>query len=225
MAKSFYNLGTFTNIPSERLNSFQSIFSFIKKKLQIKNMRKSHIDSVLKKCKGKFFKAVNECFQKCLSINVKRLPQTFITNITISYNKLFINKTLIELYKYFNLIDEDMEDIISRNECNPGNKEYFKFLCKSTISELYMIYLESKIHKREIEYVRQQEGKRFACLYQFASNNLIFYYQYNKPNKKRKGENKKENKFIILRDDKFITSDKENNIDVNKNNENKNNSN
>ena len=220
MEKNFYNinLDIFIKIPIEKRKSFQSIFSFIKRKFQIKNIRKSQIDSILKKCKGKFFKVVNKCFQKCLLINVKRFPQTFITNITISYNKLFINKTLIELYKYFNLIDDDMENIISRNQCIPEKQDYFRFLCMSTISELYMIYLESKIYKREIDYVKQQEGRRFACLYQFASNNLIFYYQNCKPNKKKKTLKKNENKFVIVRGDKFETLNTKSKNDITKNN-------
>lgn len=217
MENNFYKLDMLLKIPKEKQGSFQSIFSYIKRKLQIKNTRKSHIDSILKKCKGKFFKSVSECIQKCLLVNIKRLPQSFITNITISYNQLFINKTVIELYKHFDLFNGDIESIIAQNQCVPSKKEYFRFLCMSSISDLYAIYLESKIHKREVEYVKQQEGKRFACLYQFTSNNLIFYYLYNKPNKKRKIVNKKEQRFVIVRDDRLDTTDKEINTDIIKN--------
>ena len=70
-------------IPKEYCSRFQSIFSYIKKKNQIKFSRKSQIDSLLKKCKGKFFKTIHEVMNKSLNIVVKRLPQFFITNITI----------------------------------------------------------------------------------------------------------------------------------------------
>ena len=69
------------SIPKDLRNNFQGIFSYIKKKFQIKYSRKSHIDSLLKKCKGRFFKAINECVKKCLRINVPKFPQNFITNI------------------------------------------------------------------------------------------------------------------------------------------------
>ena len=68
MEKNFYNLGAFTNIPSERLTSFRAIFSFIKKKLQIKNMRKSQIDSILKKCKGKILKQSTNVFKNVFQL-------------------------------------------------------------------------------------------------------------------------------------------------------------
>ena len=191
-------------IPNQFRNSFQSIFAYIKIKFHIKNSRKSYIDSVLKKCKGKFIKAVNECFQKCISIKVKCLPQEFITNISISYNKFFLNKKLIDVYKYFNLINEDtiQEDHIFKDKI-----ELFKYLCNSTISELYFLYLESKIHKREIIYIRELEGKKFAYLYQFVSDNFTLYYEYNKPNKKKEKSNgniissnmKNKNKFFIVK--------------------------
>ena len=43
-------------IPKQYCSKFQSIFFYIKKKYQINFSRKSKIDSLLKKCKGKFFK-------------------------------------------------------------------------------------------------------------------------------------------------------------------------
>jgi len=61
------------SIPKELENNFQGIFSYIKKKFQIKFSRKSHIDSLLKKCKGKFFKTIHEIMNMSLNIIVKRL--------------------------------------------------------------------------------------------------------------------------------------------------------
>ena len=51
------------NIPNNHQTTFQSTFSYLRKKLQVKYTRKTHIDSLLKKCKGKFFKAVHDCRQ------------------------------------------------------------------------------------------------------------------------------------------------------------------
>ena len=210
-----YKLNIPITIPKSKICSFQSMFSYIKKKLQIKNSRKFHIDSILKKCKGKFFKTINDCFQKCIKIEIKRLPQSFITNITISYNKYFMDKKLIEVYKHFNIINGEIENYFEKNYITKEKEELFKYLCKSTVSELYNLYLESRIHQREIDFVTVQEGKRFAYLYQFISDNFTTYYKNNKPNKKRKRSNlfhENENKFII---EKKNTRDiiKKNNID------------
>ena len=202
---SIYTINIPLSIPKTKIYSFQSIFSYIKKKLQIKNSRKFHIDSILKKCKGKFFKTINDCFQKCINLEIKRLPQAFITNITISYNKFFMDKTLIEVYKYFNIINDDMINSFEKNYINKEKEELFKCLCKSTINDLYNSYLESRVHQREINFVSVQEGKRFAYLYQFISDNFISYYKNNKPNKKRniiKASKEKGNKFIIEKKNK-----------------------
>ena len=89
------------SIPKDLRNNFQGIFSYIKKKFQIKYSRKSHIDSLLKKCKGKFFKTIHEIMNTSLSITVKRLPQKFITNITIEYNQKYLKKNIIQILIYF----------------------------------------------------------------------------------------------------------------------------
>ena len=83
-------------VPKEHRYSFQSIFSYLKKKMQIKNTRKSNIDSLLKKCKGKFFKAIHDAIKLCLNLLVKRIPQKFITNITIEFNQKNFEKKINE---------------------------------------------------------------------------------------------------------------------------------
>ena len=60
------NLNIDFPIPDKENKTFQSIFTFIRKKLQIKPSRKNHIDSLLKKSKGKFFRAIFEGIKLCL---------------------------------------------------------------------------------------------------------------------------------------------------------------
>ena len=43
------------DIPAESINNFQKIFTLLRKKLQIKNLRKNHLDSLLKKIIIKFY--------------------------------------------------------------------------------------------------------------------------------------------------------------------------
>lgn len=158
--------------------SFNSIYNFIKKKHQIRNSRKYNSDSLLKKVKGKFFKEINDCLQKCLLIKIHRLPQFFITNITIEYNKFFLDKTLFYIYKYFEIIpkNENVEELIKNGKCKRGSENLFRYLCYSNIVELYNKYVESNIYKREVEFIKKTEGKRASLLFQFVSENFALYY-------------------------------------------------
>ena len=167
-------------VPKEYCTSFQNIFSYIKKKYQVKFSRKSQIDSLLKKCKGKFFKTIHEVMNKCLNIVVKRLPQFFITNITIEYNKKYMGKTVIQIYQEFN----DLPDYKSLQEQNfiISNKEkLFDEFCSYSLYNLYDIYCESRRYNKDIKGVKAQDGKRIGLLYEFVSLNFSAYYKYNKP--------------------------------------------
>jgi hypothetical protein len=169
-------------IPKEMKSmSFQSFFTFLRKTLQIKYTRRIHIDSILKKCKGKFYKAINDCLRKCLKINIKKLPQVYITNISIDYNKCFFDFTVNDLYTYFNLMPYPMETILQREYCVKGKEDFFKYIFLSKINNLYLIFIESHRYKKEIELMKKQKGIKLAFLHQFVAENFINYYSYSKP--------------------------------------------
>ena len=114
-------------IPDKENKSFQSIFTFIRKKLQIKASRKNHIDSLLKKSKGKFFRAIYEGIKLCLNLRVYRLPQEFITNITIEYNQKYLNKKL--LIFIMNLIFfQQLKKLWRKNYIKMASLKYLKKL-------------------------------------------------------------------------------------------------
>ena len=171
-------------IPEEEKKSFQTIFSFIRKKLQLKVVRKNNIDSLLKKCKGKFFKAVFESIKLCLNLKVERLPQKFITNITIEYNKTFLHKKIIEIYNEFNLLPS-LEDIINKNLCRKGKIEIFKEIANSDFYSLYNNYICSDRFKRDYEDLKKEEGKRNGILFEFVAKNFCVYYLDRKEQKKK----------------------------------------
>lgn len=180
------NKGIGIKIPKQ-MNSmtFQNFFTFLRKSLQIKYTRKIHIDSILKKCKGKFFKAVNDCLRKCVKINLKKLPQTFITNISIEYNRKFLDFTINDLYNYFNLTPYPMETILEKNYCTKDKENYFKYIFLSKVKNLYMEFLQSQRYKKEIELIKKQKDTKLAFLFQFVSENFIGYYCYSKPHIKK----------------------------------------
>jgi hypothetical protein len=167
-------------IPKEYCSKFQNIFTYIKKKYQIKFSRKSQIDSLLKKCKVKFFKTIHEIMNKCLNIVVKRLPQFFITNITIEYNQKYLDKNIIQIYQEFNNLP-DYKTLKENNNIKSNKEQLFKEFCSYSLSNLYDIYCESKRFHKEINEIKIQEGKRIGLLYEFVSINFSAYYKYSKP--------------------------------------------
>ena len=174
-------------IPKEYCSKFQNIFTYIKKKYQIKFSRKSQIDSLLKKCKVKFFKTIHEIMNKCLNIVVKRLPQFFITNITIEYNQKYLDKNIIQIYQEFNNLP-DYKTLKENNNIKSNKEQLFKEFCSYSLSNLYDIYCESKRFRKEINEIKIQEGKRIGLLYEFVSINFSAYYKYSKPHTSKSKE-------------------------------------
>ena len=177
-------------IPKEKRTSFQQSFAYLRKKLQIKLTRKSNIDSLLKKCKGKFFKAINDCLKKCTkNKNVFKIPHYFTSNISIEYNKNIFAKTYFELYKEFNLPPINIDEFINEGKCIKGKENYFRYILVSNISDLYKLYTQSKRYKREIKIIKNNLGKKMMLLYKFVSENFIYYYMYTKPHFCKKQNN------------------------------------
>ena len=87
----------------------------------------------------------------CLSITVNRLPQVFITNITIEYNRNYLEKTIIQIYDEFNL-NQNLK-IIDDNDIKIKNKELFKHFTKYKLYELYEEYIGSQCYKKDINKV------------------------------------------------------------------------
>ena len=167
------------------LMTFQRLFTYLRKKLKIKYTRKIHIDSILKKCKAKFYKAINDCLKLCLTIKVRKIPQKFITNISIDYNKGFLHFQMINLYNYFRLIPYPLEIILNKQYYVEGKENYLKYILLSKVHDLYSIYTKSKRYKRELESIKKIKGQKIAFLYQFVSDNLMNYYMYSKPHTKK----------------------------------------
>jgi hypothetical protein len=190
-----------TWLPQDKRTSFQKSFSFLRKKLQIKQSRKTYIDSILKKCKARFFKAINDCLKQCLKIHIKKFPQSFITNISIQKNKSILGLTVQEIYKNFNLSNINLEECIKEDLCYKDKENYLKYICESKISDLYFLYIESKRYMREIQYIKHRIGIKMYLLYIFVSENFVNYYLFSKPH-----FCKKNNKIIENKNGKNIIS-------------------
>ena len=184
----------FLNQKELSLNNFNEIFITIRKKLHVKHTRKSEVDSLLKKAKCKFFQTVHKIMRYCLNITVNRLPQVFITNITIEYNRNYLEKTIIQIYNEFDLIQnlKKIDDVIRIK-----NKELFKIFSKYKFYELYGEYIESQCYKKDVNKVINKNGKNIGTLYEFVSKNFIIYYLNNKTKiiKIENNDDKEFNKF------------------------------
>ena len=184
----------FLNQKELSLNNFNEIFITIRKKLHVKHTRKSEVDSLLKKAKCKFFQTVHKIMRYCLNITVNRLPQVFITNITIEYNRNYLEKTIIQIYNEFDLIQnlKKIDDVIRIKD-----KELFKIFSKYKFYELYGEYIESQCYKKDVNKVINKNGKKIGTLYEFVSKNFIIYYLNNKTKiiKIENNDDKEFNKF------------------------------
>ena len=169
--------------------SFQGLFTSLRKTLDVKYTRKLHIDSILKKCKGRFFKAINECVKKCLRINVPKFPQNFITNISIEYNQKFLDFTMGDLFSYFHLLPYSLNDIMEKNYCYKEKEIYLKYIFLSKMGSLYFQYIQSKQYKRMIDLIKTKKGIKIAKLYQFVSDNFINYYVFSRAHIKKSNKN------------------------------------
>ena len=207
------NLEINTFLYGEKNLTFQQNFTCLRKKLQIKLTRKTYIDSILKKCKGRFFKAISDCLRKCSFIYINKLPQRFITDISIDYNNYFLNFTTMDLYKYFNLKPFSNKGELFENDkiCIKGKENLFKFILYSKLYDLYKIFIDSKRYKREVEGIRNNSGAKMSLLYEFVSENYYNYYLFSKPriNKKRGIKN------YVNKLNNLININNSNNININ----------
>lgn len=167
-------------LPEDKRVSFPKSFAYLRKKLQIKQSRKTHIDSILKKCKARFFRAINDILKQCIKIQIKKFPQSFITNISIDYNKYILKLTVSELYQLFNLFIDKL-DLSDKNYFYSGKETYFEYIYYSKISDLYISYIRSKRYRREIEGIKINLGLKMYYLYEFVSENFINYYTFSQP--------------------------------------------
>ena len=164
----------FLNQKELSINNFNNIFLNIRKKLHVKHTRKTEVDSLLKKAKCKFFQTVHRIMKYCLSITVNRLPQVFITNITLEYNRNYLEKTIIQIYNDFDLIQN--LHIIDDKAIKIKNKELFKIFAKYKYYELYNEYIQSQCYIKDVNKVINKNGKNIGVLYEFVSKNFILYY-------------------------------------------------
>ena len=154
-------------------------------------MRKTQIDSLLKKCKSKAFKSIHEALQKCLKMKLPRLPQQFITNIKIDFNKYYLEQTILKIYQENKLI-ESFDNLIDKNLILPNKEKTLQIFLNLKLKDVIDYYINSKQYVKDYLHIYKREGEKFATLFDFISSIFIQYYiksKGNKPKKIRKEKN------------------------------------
>ena len=164
-------------------SSFHADFNSLKAKLNItENLRKTQVDSLLKKCKSKAFKSIHEAIKRCIDFKIDRLPQKFITNVKIDYNKKYLSYTIRQIYSEFNILN-NIDEKIESNFIKKEKTNIFITFLHFTYQELYQNYINSKQFIRDCEQIKEREGERFYWLFRTMANVYIDYYTESKGNK------------------------------------------
>lgn len=167
------------------INIFYSKIKYIRKKYNIKKSRKNHIDSLVKKAKSKFLKAIFESLKFCLhSCNLSRLPQKFIINTRIEYNKKVLNKTVEEIYTEFKLLPT-FETLIEKHMVYKNKQDLLYSLMKSKLKDIYKYYISSDLYMMDKKKIESKSGESVVKLYDFVAINICEYFLLNKGNDKR----------------------------------------
>ena len=179
-----------------KIISLYSTFKCLKEKFGLKNTRKNRIDCIIKKVKTKYIKSIHEAIKYCVNLYIHRLPQFFITNIKIEYNKMYLNKTIEQIYTEFKILPS-LNELREKNLIKKGKKEFLTVLMKSTLKDIYQYYLNSQLYKYNRMYIKNKEGEKVAKLYDYIAQNICQYFLYNKGNKKKNINNINNNKINI----------------------------
>lgn len=171
---------------SNSINSFHNNFLLFKNILNFHNiLRKTKIDSILKKCKSKFFRAVQEVIKSLLSesnrlTQLYKLPQSFITNVNIDCNKKYLNMKLLKIYYELKVIVN--KEVIYQGLCQEKSL-ILEGVMNKTYKELFSEYLRSKRYQLDCKTIREKEGEKFELLFRYVSKEYINYYMISKGNK------------------------------------------
>ena len=163
--------------------SLYSTFKYLKEKYGIENSRKNRMDCLIKKIKTKYINAIHEAIKYCVNLNINKLPQYFITNIKIEYNKMYLNKTVEEIYTEFNILPS-LKELINKNLIKKNKKELLINLMSSSLKDIYQYYITSDLYKYHRLYIIKKEGENIGKLYDYVAMNICKYFLYNKGNKK-----------------------------------------
>ena len=157
---------------------FYSKYKYLCDKYGIENIRKNHIDIIIKKVKIKIFKNIHKILKFCLKINhINRLPQNFIINVKVKYNQQFLNKTIEEIYLKFSALPS-LEEMINNNYIKKDKTEEFSIFMKAKLIDIIKFYLKSDLFTLDKKILEKKSGINDVILFDFVANNINDYFLY-----------------------------------------------
>lgn len=158
-------------------HAFHRNFIIFTQILQLQNLsRKSHIDSILKKCKTKFFKALKSIFKKLFgkySKNICKLPRKFVSDIRINCNKKYLDLSLFEIFKDYKI---NINLIEVKLILTDYKFKMLLLLLNKTYKALYIEYINSRRFLIDCEKICKKEGKKYELLFKYVSKFFVNYY-------------------------------------------------
>jgi hypothetical protein len=161
--------------------------NFLKLKMHLKmkmNVRKTQIDSLLKKCKSKFFKSIHQVLKKCFLCKIKKLPQNFITNIKIDCNKNFMSKSIVQIYQAHGAF-KNIDLVFQQGTVKKDKKILLEEFLNLTFNQAFECYTKSEQYLRNYESIKEKDGDKIAILFDFVSKIFTRYFTLSKGNKQK----------------------------------------
>ncbi len=163
--------------------TFQQKYNLFREFFDIKSQkRKTKIDCVLKRCKAKFSKAFYDILCKLLKKREKnyKLPQNFINNINIMYNKKYLNCSMLQIFEDYKIF-VDIDKI--KTQLTVNKFKLFLFVINKTYKELFQEYINSKKYLEDCAKIDNKYGIKIGLLFRYTSKIFIDYYQFQKSKK------------------------------------------
>jgi len=114
----------------------------------------------------------------CLNIHhINRLPQNFIINIRIEFNKKYLEKTIEEIYLEFSILPS-LEEMKEKNYINKDKIDIFTIFIKSKLKDIIKVYLLSELFILDKKNLEKKSGINDAILFDFVANNICNYFLY-----------------------------------------------
>ena len=160
----------------QKYNYFRNFFDIKSQK------RNTKIDCLLKRCKAKFSRAFYDMLCKLLKKREKnyKLPQYFITNIKIMYNKKYLNCSMLQIFKDYKIF-VDIDKI--KTQLTVNKFKLFLFIINKTYKELFQEYINSKKYLDDCAEIDNKYGIKIGLLFRYTSKIFIDYYLFRKSKK------------------------------------------
>jgi hypothetical protein len=105
------------------------------------------------------------------------LPQNFINNIKIEYNRQYLDKTISEIYLEFSILPP-IKEILENKMIKKEKTEILILFMNSSLIDIIKIYLSSNLFVYDKKKLQRKSGLNDVILFDFVANNICDYFQY-----------------------------------------------